>query len=124
MSGQTRSKHQPRTVGTLRFLVATTDKITIREEGVPNTVSIDRATVVPSRIGDGTTGNPDNKENGSLVDGAGEDAGSDRDSDPRNGGTQTIAAKAPTETAEFFVNHIIREVEVNGDTRYIIRWYG
>lgn len=73
--------------------------------------------MVPSGNGKLKTGKPNLNGNKILVDGAGEEAGSDRNADPKNDGTHTVTGKAPTETAEFVVYHIVRDVEVNGEKR-------
>lgn len=52
---ETKSKLMPKTSGPFQVLQATLDTVTIDEDGIPNTVSLDRVTLAPSRMPQDTT---------------------------------------------------------------------
>lgn len=105
LSNQPRSKLQHKTTGPFKVLASTSDTVTIREEGIPNTVSKDLATVVPSGNGKwtGNPGNPKSLDN--------KDAGSDSKTTQMPMPKRTQVKVTPLETAEYVVDYIVNNLE-------------
>jgi len=122
-----RSKLLPKSEGPFPVLTSTGHTITIRQDGVANTISADRATLVPTGNSDGTNdaNAAGNDEQGGTADHTVDDAEATAQGNLDQAHvTSAEVTETPTLSGEYVVHHIVRHTVENGQTKYVVRWYG
>lgn len=128
-SGSPRAMLLPKTTGRFQLISSDGHKVKIREDGIPNTVSIDLVTHDPEKGGAfGTI--EEHTDNSNVQEPSGEVSGQSQNVPDRNGAGNAgeNVVEAPTddsvESREYLVEPIVGHTKVHCIIHYVIGWFG